>query len=285
MGLIEHYIDVSALRLHCLEWTGDAPPLLFVHGSSFNAWTWEAIVNGLAPSQAYAIDVRGHGDSSSSNALSYRDWTAYGADIAEMIDRLDLRDVTIIGHSAGCAWSVYAALQRLDRVAGMVLIDPVFYAPADPAGGPGGGSIDAMVERTRRRRSEWNDWSEARGYFTQRVPFSGFDRRVLERFIETGLRQRDDGVVVLKCATDMEAEMYAGQGDRDVRPFLHRLDFPVLIVEASETNILTPDRAQEIARLLPHAERVTVPDTTHFLPFERPQEISRRIREFLSARM
>lgn len=280
MGPFERYAQVSGLRLHFLEWPGQDPPLLLVHGSSFNAWMWAPVAEALAPARVLAVDVRGHGDTIAPQGLGFRDWRSYGLDIAQLIASLGLERLTLVGHSAGGAWSIHAAAQVPERVSALVLVDPVLYAPADPGAGPGGGSTLGMVERALRRRGSWTGRTEAKEYFRQRVPYSRFHPKVFERFVSTCLRPSPDGGLELKCTPAVEAEMYAGQDTNSASSFLTGFRFPVLIVEAAETNIFTPERASAIVGQMPLARRKRIPASTHFVPFERPQDVAAALRDF-----
>jgi pimeloyl-ACP methyl ester carboxylesterase len=81
------------------------PPIVLVHGFACAHTDWDAQVAHLAPyHQTIAVDLRGHGASpgSPNECLIER----YGADVAEVMHRLDLLPAVLVGHSMGCAWSL-----------------------------------------------------------------------------------------------------------------------------------------------------------------------------------
>src|SRR4029450_5785654 len=60
----DRYIVVNGLRLHCLDWGGDGPPLLLLHGFTGHAHAWDTLSIALQPHfHVYALDQRGHGES------------------------------------------------------------------------------------------------------------------------------------------------------------------------------------------------------------------------------
>src|SRR5688572_23300599 len=82
------------------DW-GAGPPVTFSHGWPLTADAWESQMVFLA-SRGYrciAHDRRGHGRSS--QPYEGNDMDTYADDLAELIVQLDLRAVTLIGHSTG----------------------------------------------------------------------------------------------------------------------------------------------------------------------------------------
>ena len=78
-----------------------AETFVLVHGAWHGAWCWGAVINQLEKlgDRAYAVDLPGHGmnrvDRSKVTLESYVD------SVAEFIERHDLKDVVLAGHSLG----------------------------------------------------------------------------------------------------------------------------------------------------------------------------------------
>jgi pimeloyl-ACP methyl ester carboxylesterase len=99
-----------------------APTLVFVHGWSCDRRYWRGQVDHFAARrQVVAIDLAGHGDSGAGRSA----WTmaAFGDDVIAVVNRLELREVVLIGHSMGGDVIVEAALNLSDRVIGLVWVD------------------------------------------------------------------------------------------------------------------------------------------------------------------
>src|SRR5688572_10986331 len=86
--------------------SGDGAPIVLVSSAWLSSRMWEYQLPRLAASgcRAVAYDRRGHGRS---------DWTWHGYnydsladDLAALMDHLDLREVTLVGHSMGCGEAV-----------------------------------------------------------------------------------------------------------------------------------------------------------------------------------
>jgi pimeloyl-ACP methyl ester carboxylesterase len=105
------------------EIDGEKPPLLFVAGYGHGAWAFaeqwleHAAERGFP---AYAMSLRGHGDSGMAKGTTLR---AYAHDVVQVAARLPRRAV-LIGHGVG-GLAVADALARYPARAG-VLVSPVF---------------------------------------------------------------------------------------------------------------------------------------------------------------
>lgn len=96
--------------------------LVFVHGWGCDRIYWEKQLDEF--SKAYrvvAIDLAGHGQS----GLNREDWSIanFGADVAAVITKLDLKDVILIGHSMGGPTCIEAARLLPGRVKAIIGAD------------------------------------------------------------------------------------------------------------------------------------------------------------------
>lgn len=112
----------DGVAIHFTDQGQGSPALVFVHGWSCDASYWDAQVAHFAPThRVVAIDLAGHG-ASGQERKSYT-MEAFGADVAAVLAKLDLKDAVLVGHSMGGAVIVEAALAAPDRVLGLVGVD------------------------------------------------------------------------------------------------------------------------------------------------------------------
>ena len=114
---------------------GDGPPVVLAHGLTA---TRRYVVMGSSALErsghrVIAYDARGHGSSSpaeSADAYRYED---LGADLEAVLDHAGAERAVLAGASMGAHTLAWLALQRPERVAGLVLITPAFAGGKDDA--------------------------------------------------------------------------------------------------------------------------------------------------------
>lgn len=127
-------------QIYYKDW-GSGQPLFFHHGWPLSSDDWDAQMLYFVEKgyRVIAHDRRGHGRSS--QVSSGHDMDHYAADVAAVVEHLDLRDAIHIGHSTGGGEATrYVARHGRGRVAKLVLISAVpplmVKTPANPGGLP-----------------------------------------------------------------------------------------------------------------------------------------------------
>src|SRR6476646_3359206 len=131
-------------EIYYKDW-GTGPVVTFSHGWPLNADAWDGQMLFLAQNgyRVVAHDRRGHGRSS--QASSSNDMNGYADDLAAVIEALDLRDVTVVGHSTGGGEVArYIGRHGTARVAKAVLISAVPPRLLKTDANPGGLPIEAF---------------------------------------------------------------------------------------------------------------------------------------------
>src|SRR5258708_11599388 len=82
------------------DW-GTGPTVVFSHGWPLNADAWDAqmLFLGQQGYRVVAHDSRGHGRSA--QTWTGNEYDAFADDLAELLEKLDLKNVTLVGHSMG----------------------------------------------------------------------------------------------------------------------------------------------------------------------------------------
>src|SRR5262252_3744435 len=98
----EHEIEVGGVRLHYLDYgTAGRYPLLCIHGGAASAHWFDYVAGAFTGNfHVRALDLRGHGDSAWVDPPAYA-YADYAADINRFVEKLDLREFYLIGHSMG----------------------------------------------------------------------------------------------------------------------------------------------------------------------------------------
>ncbi len=255
---------------------GDASPLVvLVHATGFCKELCEPVVEDLRGTgtdfRAIAIDLRAHGDSGIPEPPF--DWWDVGRDIVELTTDAD--PVIGVGHSAGATALMLAELDSPGTFAGLVLIEPIVFAP------PYGRFPDnPMATSARRRRDRFASREAAFENWISKPAFAGWEHRAMSAYVKGGLR--DDGVeVVLKCARDSEAEFFTAATDHRAWDRLGEIDVPALVLAGEYSTTHQEPFLSELVGRMPQAISEVVPGTSHFLWMERPQLVAERVSELI----
>lgn len=277
MAYSEGFLQTNGIKLHYLDWGGDAPAVLFLHPTGFHAHVWEPFAEHLSRRfRCLSLDTRGHGDSDKPGIYG---WTDFADDLEGALDALGLSGVTGVGHSAGGTSITIVSSRRPELFSRAVLIDPIlFFGPGALPEQPD----SPMQAAARRRRAEWPSREAAIENYASKPPFDGWDRRLLELYVRHGVYDQPDGTVVLKCSGEDEAIMY-GWGPRPLHSeeFLRKVNCPALLISGEQSVAFPPAKAKQAAAMIPNCQLLTMPGTTHFVPFERPAEVQAAIDRFL----
>lgn len=112
-GNVPIYYDVKG--------KGD-PALMFVHGWSRNRNDWDGQIDYFSEKhKVIRLDLAGHGESIGNR----NDWSilAFSHDVMAVIEKLDPKQIVIIGHSLGAPVAIKTARRLPDRIVGIVAVD------------------------------------------------------------------------------------------------------------------------------------------------------------------
>lgn len=251
---------------------GGSPTVYLAHATGFCAGVWRPVVDALdRPGRPWAVtawDARNHGASSSApHPIS---WWDIAADAVRVVESLPPPGPAIgVGHSMGGATLLMAqALRPLFDV--LVLVEPILPGP------PRGRVEHPLVGLARRRRREFPTRADARANFASKPPFSTWDPRALDGYVDGGVLE-DAGGARLACLPDDEAEVFLGASAHGMADRLGEVRIPALLLVGSDTDTYPVSWAAELAGRLPAGRLEVVDGGTHFLPMERPGLVARRI--------
>ena len=276
----EAWADVRDLRMRYLDWGGDGPMLLALHGLA-SSGHWYDLVAPLLRDRFRIItpDQRGHGQTS--NAPTGYDWQSLSDDLAALLDLLDAPEVFVIGHSWGGHVSSNFAAHYPHRVKRQVMID--------------GGFLDGRLfpeptwEGFSTRLSPRNV-SGGREEFLDRLrtQMAAFWNSDIERIVQTMVYEDEQGMIqdILRPAN--QAQVIRAMWDDPCSKTLLLVECPTLIVPAGPM----PDRANSeysqmrqrmvaaAAAALPNGRVHWISDTVHDIGYHKPEELAGVIAEF-----
>ncbi len=267
----------AAISLTAYDYPGTEPPILFCHCTGVCARVWEPVIAHLSiDNRVIAPDARGHGDSDKPRVGAAYTWRGFAEDLLAVTDALNLPDGTLaVGHSGGASAIVYAELMAPGRFSRVVLIDaiiapPEFFPTALP-----------LAERSRRRRERFDSPHAARQRLGNKPPMENWAPEALDAYIEHGFTTCEDGAVTIKCPGEIEAYVYEFGGAISLYDRLADMRAEALVVTGEDSYMAAHAHHQHSH--LPNAQLITLPDTGHFIPQEKPRETAAIISEWFAS--
>lgn len=108
--------------------TGSGPPLLILHGLFGSGGNWRSVARQLSDThRVLCVDLRNHGTSPWADSMPYAEMAG---DVLRVIERENLREPVVMGHSMGGKTAMALALLHPKVASRLILIDiaPVAYA-------------------------------------------------------------------------------------------------------------------------------------------------------------
>lgn len=263
-------VSYDGLRLAALRFDGPLPGrLILIHATGFCKETWGPVADRLAGRSMLTIDQRGHGDSQTPRPPF--DWWDLGRDALSVLGDAGWDGVVGAGHSSGAAALAMAEIMRPGTFSNLVLIEPIIFPPPFRRM-----ETNPMSETAMRRQSVFEDAEHVRSSYSGRGPFAGWDSGSLDAYAEHGFRSDGDRWV-LKCPPEVEAEFYRSATAHGAWDRLDEISCPVTLVAGAESESHPAGFVREQAARFGSAEIHLVPASTHFVPMERPEAVSRII--------
>ncbi|MFF2555726.1 alpha/beta fold hydrolase [Nocardia sp. NPDC058058] len=271
-----HELDLPGGRIRYHD-TGEGPPVVFIHGLLVNADLWRKVVPRIAAAgyRCLAPDLP-----LGSHEIPFpaADLTPTGvADlIAAFLERLDLRDVTLIANDTGGAITQVLLARDRSRIGRVVLASVDNYERFLPppltvlpwlARIPG--SIRPLTESMRWRAL--HALPIGFGWVAKRpVPPEIADSYLLPSRRSAAIR-KDLRRLLLTLNKRYTLEAARSFGD---------IEIPVLVVWAAEDKFFPVAGAERLARDFPNATLRLIDDSYTFLPEDQPELLSTTILEF-----
>jgi pimeloyl-ACP methyl ester carboxylesterase len=259
--------------------------LVFLHATGFNAQTYRRILAPLGDRfRILALDQRGHGATTlATDAEGRTGWDDFRDDLLALLDTLDVRDVALAGHSLGGAVSLGAAARAQGRVRRLTLLDPVIMSREILAQVRVGAlPPSGLTDGARRRRAEFPNRGAAFHAYRTRTAFEGWPDNMLADYVDAGFRDLPNGHVRLACEPAWEASIYVAQANDPWSDFA-RSRCPIEILRAERQSTCRTEGEEEWLTAGGRIAIETVEGTSHFLPMERPELVSERLRRALES--
>jgi len=220
------------------------PALLLLPGPTDSLRSYELVLDAMTLSiRAIAVSQRGHGDSGKPMAgFRVED---FAADVVALLDALDIERSVLAGHSGSCLVARRVAIDRPERIAGLVLES----SPTTLQGHPG---LEAFVDSVVSGLQDPIDPGFARSFVvntsSERVPALMLDHLVDE---------------LLKVPARVWREMFAGLLDYDDVGELSRVTAPTMLIWGDADDLVTREMQDLLVGCIQDARLVVYPGVGH----------------------
>jgi non-heme chloroperoxidase len=266
-------------RLFCRDWTSATRPaqaghVLFVAPWALHSDWFEYQMTALADAglRCAAYDRRGHGRSDEPGR-GY-DFATLSDDLKTVIDRLGLRDVTLVGHSMGAGEVVrYLARYRERNVRRVVLIAPISPFVLKTGDNPGGAER-SVLEQGRRALAK-----DRPGRLAEAAPaFFGTDRNTVSAAtLDWWVK-----MMVEQCSLKVMLDLHRAFTETDFRPDLRAITRPTLIIHGDhDTSTPLESTGRPAAALIKGSTLKVYPDAAHGLPITHKDQLTADLLSFI----
>jgi len=258
------------------DW-GTGKPVVFSHGwpLSADAWDPQMLFLGQRGYRVIAHDRRGHGRSGQSWGGNNLD--TYADDLAEVIEGLDLKDVTLIGHSTGGGEVTrYVGRHGNKRLSKLVLIGAIPPLMLKTSANPGGLPISVFDEL---RAGVVADRSQFMKDLS--MPFYGYNKPGAK--ISQGVRD-SFWLQSMEASIIGTYECIKAFSETDLTEDLKKIDVPTLILHGDQDQIV-PIGASALlsSKIVKNARLKVYPGAPHGMTVTLADQVNADLLEFLKS--
>jgi pimeloyl-ACP methyl ester carboxylesterase len=249
---------------------GDGLPVLLVHGFPLDHTMWESQVEALSKrARVIAPDLRGFGSSPLCKADTERgiSMEQYADDLVELLDVIGVSErALLVGFSMGgyVAWQF--ARKYGDRLRALVPCDTRSAADTD----------EARAGRIKMADNV-SAWGAARVAEMMGPKLTAKSTAETKPEVVAAVRN-----IVERTAPAAIAAAQRGMAARpDMTQLLSTIKAPALVIVGAEDAISPPQEMEAIAKAIPSAEFVIIPDAGHMSPMENPEAVNENLLRFV----
>jgi non-heme chloroperoxidase len=263
-------------QIYYKDW-GKGPAVMFSHGWPLNADAWDGQMLFLAQHgfRVIAHDRRGHGRSS--QASDRNDMNGYAEDLAAVINALNLKDVTLVGHSTGGGEVTrYIGTNGTKRVKKAILIAAVPPLMLKTASNPEGLPLevfDSLRSALAKDRSQfYKDFAVT--FYGANRPGAKVSQGTLEQFwlwsMQAGLKNSYESIKAFS--------------ETDFTEDLKKFDIPTMVMHGEDDQVVpVKDSAKKSVRLIKGATEIFYPGLPHGLTATHQDQVNADLLKFLQS--
>jgi pimeloyl-ACP methyl ester carboxylesterase len=263
----------DGVKLHALDWGGDGPGVIFLHGGALSAHTWDYVCLELRSSyRCVCLDLRGHGDSGWAEGYRVAD---YVGDVHDLVASLGWRRAHLVGMSLGGVIAAHTALTA-------EAFTPESLALIDVAPG-------VSFEATEKMRDFIGSEAVAGGVRSliegaRRLGARGDAMQLAYRYAHL-VRWNGDGTWSWKRDDRQPINYQEILGHLEtLSQHATEFDWPTLLVRGERSRILSEKAAKDFIAVCSNGILREVPRAGHTVQEDNPSALAGVLREFWKSR-
>jgi len=255
---------------------GSGRPVVLIHGYPLSGRAWDKQVPVLMDDghRVITYDRRGFGKSSQPT-VGY-DYDTFAADLHVLMETLDLRDVTLVGHSMGTGEVTrYLGRYGSGRVAMGVLISPIppflLQTTDNPEGLPGS-MFDGFMATARQDAPAW-----MKGFLDN---FYNADKFLGKLVSEDAYRASWN---VAASASATAAVACIPTWETDFRRDLSKIDVPILVIQGDDDRVLPyPKTGERLPGMIKDLQLVVIDQGPHAIAWTHADQVNSALLKFMA---
>jgi non-heme chloroperoxidase len=256
---------------------GSGPPVVLIHGYPLSGRAWDKQVPMLLEAGRRVITYDRRGFGKSSQPTSGYDYDTFAADLDALMEKLDLRDATLVGHSMGTGEVTrYLGAYGSARVARGVLVSPIppFLLETDenPEGLPGS-LFDGFMKEAKTDAPAW-----MKGFLDNFYNIDEFGGNLVsdQAFQASwNIATAASAIAAVACIPTWET---------DFREDLPKIDVPILVIHGAADRILPFEKTgKRLPGLIKDMELVVIDGGPHAISWTHVMQVNKALIQFIGA--
>jgi pimeloyl-ACP methyl ester carboxylesterase len=228
-------------------------PIVFLHSFGGSSSHWKDQLQHLRENyRVIAFDFRGHGRSDSPGDNDYSA-ESLAADLAAVVDNLNLEDFVLAGHSMGGAAAIAYAGKNPQKISGLVL-----------TGTPGKSSPEQSKQIIASLESD--AYEKVMADYTKQLLTHA--KPEVDISVKKGIN---------KLSKETTLNIVKAMFQFDPLPALHRYKGPTLIIATARED----QQPTALHHQVPGVEKKIIDGTSHWIQMDKPQEFNGLLDDFL----
>jgi non-heme chloroperoxidase len=255
---------------------GSGPPVVLIHGYPLSGRAWDKQVPVLLDMGCRVITYDRRGFGKSSQPVTGYDYDTFAADLNALMEKLDLRNAVIVGHSMGTGEVTrYLGTYGSGRVAKGVLISPIppflLHSDSNPEGLPAS-LFEGFIQSAKADTPAWMKGFLDNFYNMDVLGGTLVSDQAFQASFNIAVAA--SGTASVACIPTWET---------DFRGDLPKIDVPMLVIQGDADRVLPFDKTgKRLPDLIKNVQLVVIEGGPHAIAWTHADQVNRALYQFLS---